>query len=58
MDTSVSYDEVCTDEFAAALAWEAADNASRSASGYNGGIRVPSRDRRIPYRIKTIEISR
>lgn len=33
MDSSGSY-ELCTDDFATAEAWEAADNASRSVSGY------------------------
>ncbi len=33
MDTSGSF-ELCTDDFATAEAWEAADNASRSVGGY------------------------
>lgn len=36
MDESVSY-ELCTDNFAVAEAWESADNASRSVSGYYVG---------------------
>jgi len=33
MDTSSSF-ELCTDDYAVALAWEEADNASRSVQGY------------------------
>ena len=33
LDQSLSY-EVCTDDYAAALAWEEADNASRGVQGY------------------------
>lgn len=36
MDDSVSY-ELCTDDFATAESWEAADNASRSVNGYYVG---------------------
>lgn len=36
MDESVSY-ELCTDDFAVAETWEAADNASRSVNGYYVG---------------------
>ena len=36
MDETVSY-ELCTDDFAVAEAWEAADNASRSVNGYYVG---------------------
>lgn len=36
MDESVSY-ELCTDDFAVAESWEAADNASRSVNGYYVG---------------------
>ena len=36
MDETVSY-ELCTDDFAVAESWEAADNASRSVNGYYVG---------------------
>lgn len=36
MDDSLSY-ELCTDDFAIAESWEAADNASRSVNGYYVG---------------------